>query len=221
MHHRERSLATHCGDPNACPWAARAPVAYLNYTQHTSGKPVISTNLEQAWYAVPGKYEFLLQPLRAEEVLPQQQANANEAVAERTARAPEVQRRVARRASPTRCTASTSRRASRQAAATLVAPTRAAMLWDVAPQPLVASARAPGEREMRHARVSACVPPAGAVVRAAVRAREGGASVTRSCARARDHHGKARVCNNERHTIMRLKTRMRGAHARGFGRRQI
>ena len=81
--------------------------------------------------------------------------------------------------------------------------------------------RAPGEREMRHARVSACVPPAGAVVRAAVRAREGGASVTRSCARARDHHGKARVCNNERHTIMRLKTRMRGAHARGFGRRQI
>ena len=53
------------------------------------------------------------------------------------------------------------------------------------------------------------------------RAREGGASVTRSCARARDHHGKARVCNNERHTIMRLKTRMRAAHARGFGRRQI
>ena len=150
------------------PHVARAPVAYLNYTQHTSGKPVISTNLEQAWYAVPGKYEFLLQPLRAEEVLPQQQANANEAVAERTAHAPEVQRRVARRASPTRCTASTSRRASRQAAATLVAPTRAAMLWDVAPQPLVASARAPGERETRHARVSACVPPAGAVVRAAV-----------------------------------------------------
>ena len=201
----------------------RAPVAYLNYTQHTSGKPVISTNLEQAWYAVPGKYEFLLQPLRAEEVLPQQQANANEAVAERTARAPEVQRRVARRASPTRCTASTSRRASRQAAATLVAPTRAAMLWDVAPQPLVASARAPGEREMRHARVSACVPPAGAVVRAAVaRGRE--ERRLRVLARARgttmERHG-ARVCNNERHTIMRLKTRMRGAHARGFGRRQI
>ena len=33
--------------------------------------------------------------------------------------------------------------------------------------------------------------------------------------------GSYSICDNERHTIMRLKTRMRGAHARGFGRRLI
>ena len=44
--------------------------------QARSGKLVISTNLVQTWYAVPGKNDFLLHPLRAEEVLPQQQANS-------------------------------------------------------------------------------------------------------------------------------------------------